>query len=147
MSIATTQQLKDYGFKAEQFGSPADFDVYLQDILTAAATWASPEVGSSVYSAAESAGSGTNWEAIGKAEKYKAIAELWRRRAAFIDGSATQAEGDPTPVLIARYEKSAKDYEDLARQQLARVSGDDPTSGSGVAIGHVQTGPFTEAEA
>jgi hypothetical protein len=150
MSIATKSDLTAYGFQAEQFGNPGDWSTasgYLETILADAAAWARPEVGATVYDAAETAGSGSNWQAIRQAEKYYAVAELWRRRAAFIDSAAAGSEGDETAGAIARYETSAERYHQMAVQALARVSGSDPSSGSGVAIGHVQTGPFPEAEA
>ncbi len=150
MSIATIADLTAYGFQKEQFGNPSDWSDasgYLDGILDDANAWARPAVGASVYDTAESAGSGTNWQAIRQAEKYYGVAELWRRRSAFIDSAAAGSEGDNTEAAIARYEATAERYHKMAVQALARVSGDDPSSGSGVAFGHVQTGPYTEAEA
>lgn len=149
MSIAQIADVTAYGFRDEQFGTPGDWSDsggYIDTILEDAKSWARPAVGSSVYDTAESAGSGSNWQAIRQAEKYFTVAELYRRRAAWVDSAAFSSENEAQTALIEQYEKSAKRYDDMAKQALARVSGGDPTSGSGLAVSHVETGPYADAD-
>lgn len=92
MPKATIQFLLDSGFRAEQFGMPADFVTassgYLARVLHDAESLVRANVGNLAYDTTP-ADSVQNLR-LRRAEECAARAELWTRRAAFIDGSSVQ---------------------------------------------------------
>lgn len=143
MAKATAQHLKDAGFRPEQFGTPADFDAYLAAILTDASTWVSDAVGDAVYAAATT---GVTLLRLKRAEICYTKAELWRRRAAFIDSNAQSGLEGGGGVYLERREFLAHAAEaDTCAQynvDLVNTGGDAPAVGSGVSMGYAETGPF-----
>lgn len=141
MPKATINDLKDFGFRAEQFGTPGDFETattgYLARLLADVEAFVSDQVGASAYTAA----SGITLVNIKNAEKYFAAAELYRRREAFKDSNVRIGNSEAAVVTInSRDLNTANEMETLAWDHLARVTG--VRFGSGVAIGAVETGPY-----
>lgn len=142
MGKAAAQDLIDAGFRAEQFGTPADFSAYLTAILGDASTWASAAVGTTTYANA----SGLAELNLKRAEIAFAKAELWRRRAAFIDGNAESALETANLAYLNRREylaqAAAADDEAQRYIDLVLAGGDATALGGGVAMGYAESGPF-----
>lgn len=119
MAKATTQDIEAIGFTATQFGDPADWsDVsgYLDALLTAAALEVREAIGASTY---DGAGSGSFTEhRIIEAEKYLVAAELWRRRAVFIERATVTGQRDSSVDEQTRCYKNAMAAEDAAWNYL-----------------------------
>lgn len=142
MGKAAAQNLTDAGFRAEQFGTPADFAAYVGAILADASTWASAAVGTTTYANA----TGLAELNLKRAEIAFAKAELWRRRAAFIDANAESSLETANVAYLNRreYLAHATAADDEAQRYIDLVlSGGDVTAlGGGVAMGYAETGPF-----
>jgi hypothetical protein len=151
MAKATIQDITDAGFRAEQFGTPADWTTsgtgYLARLLTQAQTWVKGMVGADPYAAAAS-GSIAELR-LRQAELCYAKAELWRRRAAFLDSNAFSAiEGNPSAARERESYLKQADSSDACAQfhiDLFNNDGDVAASGSGVALGSAETGPYATA--
>lgn len=143
MSKASAQDLIDAGFRAAQFGTPADFSVYLAPLLADATVWVTDAIGSATYAAAND---GIVALRIKRAEICYVKAELWRRRASFIDGNAQSALEGSAGMYLDRREYLAHATEADACAQfnvdLINNGGDTQAIGSGVAMGYAETGPF-----
>lgn len=144
MSKATPADVETLGFAKEQFGSPSDWNAaagYLQDILDDVALEVRDEVGATVYDAASS---GTlNFKRIKTAEAYFAAAELWRRRKQYLEAAGAGNYTEAVDAQMRNCADSAAAAEAKAREELALVT-TEPT-GSGVKVGYVETGPYSEA--
>lgn len=149
MPKVTIQDVTDAGFRAEQFGTPADWDTatlpavsYLDRIIADAATYVADRVGADAYAAA----AGAQALRLKRAELCWVKAELWRRRAAFLDSNAFSAlEGNPSASTERKsYEAQALSAEEcvLNNIDLFLSGGDSTALGSGAAMGHVESGPF-----
>ena len=145
MAKATIQDLQDFGFKAQQFGSPSDFAAagtgYLARVLNDVAVFVRDQVGAAAYDAQ---GAGTLAERHTRlAEKYFAAAELTTRRETFKDSDARLVGADGLEAPVSRSLNTAQRLDDIAWGYLARVV---PGAGAtgGVAVGHTQSGPFPE---
>jgi hypothetical protein len=94
MPKATIQYPLDHGFRAEQFGGPGDFETagtgYLARVLQDAEALVRTNIGNLEYDAVTDDQS-LAWLRLRRAEECAVRAELWSRRAAFIDGSSAQA--------------------------------------------------------
>ena len=147
MPKATIQNVIDAGFRTAQFGTPADWSVagsgYLARVLADAATTVEDRVGSAAYAAATS---GAQFLRLARAELCWTKAELWRRRAAFLDSNAfTAKEGNPSAAAErASYLKHAEAAEAcyLSNIDLFETGGDATALGSGASLGYVESGPF-----
>lgn len=110
MPKATIQYLLDAGFRKEQFGAPSDFDQestgYLARVLEGAESVIRSNVGSAAYDAVTDEES-VAWHRLRRAEECAARAELWSRRAAFIDGSSVQAMDKAAWQERKEYQRSA----------------------------------------
>lgn len=152
MPKATIQDVTDAGFRAEQFGTPADWPTagtgYVARVLADAATWVADRVGQDAYDAATS---GAQALRLKRAELCWTKAELWRRRAAFLDANAFRAlEGNPSAAAErTSYLKHAEEAETCALNNvdLFQSGGDSAALGSGAAVGYVETGPFARVRA
>lgn len=140
MPKAVIQDLKDFGFTAEQFGTPADFDAYLQAVIDTAAAHAKDRVGATVYDAATSGD--VTFGRLRAAETYYAAAELWRRRKQFFDAAAQAVNAESSERLIARYERNAGEAEGVADRAIALIGGETVTGA--LAVGRVETGLYSE---
>lgn len=141
----TIANLKDCGFRKEQFGRSADaagFDALLTEIVGEAGRWAEARIGASVYAAATT---GVTFDRLKLAEQYKASAELWRRRAAYIDGNATTGLEAAQYAERRQYFADAKSCDELADAWLAVAVSDNPADvpGSALAVGLTETGLFS----
>ncbi len=144
MSKAAPADVENLGFAKEQFGSPSDWNAaggYLQDILDDVALEVKDEVGATVYDAASS---GTlNFKRIKTAEAYFAAAELWRRRNQFFESAGAVSNSETDYLKQREFLSHATAAEAKAREELALVTAE-PTD-SGVKVGYVETGPYSEA--
>jgi hypothetical protein len=142
MGKAAAQDLINAGFRAEQFGMPADFSAYVTAIVTDASTWASAAVGTTTYANA----TGLPLLNLKRAEIAFTKAELWRRRAAFIDANAESAMETANTAYLNRreYLAQAAAADDEAQRYLDLVlsNGDATALGGGVAMGYAESGPF-----
>lgn len=148
MPKVTIQDVTDAGFRAEQFGTPADWATanagYVARVIADAATTVEARVGATAYAAAGSSGAG--FLRLKRAELCWVKAELWRRRAAFLDSNAfTAKEGNPSAAAErTSYLKHADAADDcyLHNIDLFTTEGDATALGSGASIGYVESGPY-----
>jgi hypothetical protein len=153
MPKATIQDVTDAGFRAEQFGTPADWATpatgYVARVLADAAVWVTDRVGATAYAAATAEAQPAQFLRLKRAELCAAKAELWRRRAAFLDANAFRAlEGNPSAAAErTSYLAHAQAAEEcmLNNLDLFLTGGDATALGSGASIGHVESGPFRTA--
>lgn len=149
MPKVTIQDVTDAGFRAEQFGTPADWSTatppalsYLARVIADAETFVSDRVGASAYAAA----TGAQALRLKRAELCWVKHELWGRRAAFLDANAFSAlEGNPSASAERKsYLEHANAAMDcvLNNLDLFQTEGDAAALGSGASIGYVETGPF-----
>lgn len=141
MPKAAISDVTDFGFRAEQFGSPADFMTattgYVARVLNDVALVVEDHVGAIAYAAA----TGVQLFNIKSAEKFLAAAELWRRREAFRDSNTRIGGGDAGIETIgSRFLESASKMEELALDHLAKASS--TTAVGGVSVGAVESGPY-----
>lgn len=150
MPKVTVQQVKDAGFRAEQFGTSgapsstvtgANFDAYLAPVLADAETWASDIVGTAGYAAA----TGAALLRIRNAELCFVKAVLWRRRMAFVDSNTQSGlDGQSSEYLNRReFEAHARDADACAERWMQQYLDGGPAIGdAGVRMGHATTGPY-----
>lgn len=152
MAKVTIQDVTDAGFRAEQFGTPSDFATqatgYIARIIVDAAIWVTAQVGSSVYAAATSGS--IDELRLKRAELCYVKAELWRRRAAFLDANAFSAlEGNPSASAErSSYLKHASEADNCAQFNVDVINngGDVSAAEGGISLGHAETGPFATGE-
>jgi hypothetical protein len=128
MSKATVAHVVSLGFVAEQFGTPADFSVYLQGPLDDVALRVRALVGASTYDAASSSGTDAQQLAfmrLKNAEMYLTAAELWRRIEIFERTRAVKGRGESGAETIgsrelenARQMEAQADYRKRRRYRL-----------------------------
>ena len=145
MAKVTIQDIKDAGFRAEQFGTPADWDVepggYLARLVSRAGIWASGRLGSAVY-AAQAAGT-PEYEYTRAAELCWVRGHLWNRRAGFIDSNAVSALDNLVHADRREFEAQAARAFECAEDNIAFAAGTAPDfSGSAVALAYAVSGPF-----
>jgi hypothetical protein len=152
---AVAQDLVDAGFREELFPGAVGFDSdYLPRVLTAAATWSEALVGEAAYASATKTAATAKlraaFESLRAAEIAQAGAELWKRRAAMVEGNAVNGLQDPGANRLSftdiadRFAAEARDHIERAAAWLG-VSIDDTTPGSAIAVGHVETGRYPAA--
>ena len=150
MPKATATQLRDEGWRVDQFGgalTPTEFTSYLTAVLSEAGAWAEHHIGSAAYSALP--GAGYVFNLVARAELCYSASILWRRRAAFFDAGIQQDLQSPAYTERREYLGHADQMMDCAHSALAdalRAIGL-PTDGlgadwSGMAVGSVETGPY-----
>ena len=147
MAKVAIQQIIDAGFSSAQFGTPADWDVpatgYLARLIDDAAVWVAAKVGQPAYDAAVS---GVALLRLTRAELCAAKAELWRRRAAFLDANAQSAlDGANGEYLNRREYLSHANHADACAQFWVdefTSQGQAALEGSAVSLGHVVSGPY-----
>ena len=100
MAKVEPQQLQDAGFREAQFGTPDDFTAYLNNVIADAEALVRLNVGRAAYDAVTDAAS-VDYTRLSNAVRCAAKAELWMRRAAFIDSNAVQGM-DNTAYLNRR---------------------------------------------
>jgi hypothetical protein len=150
MPKVTIQDVTDAGFKPAQFGTPTDWATvetgYVARLIAEAATMVGDRVGATAYAAATAADQPAQFQRLRRAELCYVSAELWRRRAAFLDANAFSAlEGNPSASTERKsYLQHAQEAEAclLSNIDLFQSGGDSAALGSGARIGVVETGPF-----
>lgn len=149
MPKATVQQLIDAGFRSEQFGTPDDFaaaDGYLARVIAEASGIVRLNVGGGLYDDTLDQ-QAASWLRLQRAELCAAKAELWTRRAAFIDSNASQGL-DPAAAHLNRreYLLHAKDAQACAAYWIdvflsgGEGPGEAPVTDSAGSV--VVSGPF-----
>lgn len=141
MAKAVIQDVVDIGFRAEQFGTPADFAApggYVERVLDDAATWAEGEVGAAAYAAATGLGA----LRLKKAELCFVRAELWSRRAGFIDSNSQQALENGAYLNRREYEEQAAKARECMAYWIEEFLTDGRADevGSALTAGVVETG-------
>lgn len=150
MSRATTSDVINIGFRAEQFGSAPDFATpggMVDTILTDIAIDVRAEVGADKYAAASPVGTDEQqltFTRIRRAETYLAAAELCRRLAQFERQRAvlSGAQTDSKSPTAASLREQAQMYEDMSWQQLAYITG--RSHDGALATGIVQSGALPD---
>lgn len=143
---ATIQDITDAGFRAEQFGTPADFDTpetgYIARILARASVWASSVFGAG-YAAITATTDPATFERLRSAELCWARSELWKRRAAFIDSNAVSALENLSHSDRREFEQQAARAWECAQDAMAEAIGDpNRERGTAAVLTHVETGAF-----
>lgn len=139
MPKATPSQISRLGFAPAQFGAPDDWLAaggYVAEILDSVAEFVRDEVGGTAYDGA----AGLLLQRITEAEKAFCAAELWRRRAAFLDASANLGNSDSAFLAVREYYSNADREEQRALALLAKAAGRALTGG--MAVGVVVSGRF-----
>lgn len=143
---ATIQDITDAGFRQEQFGTPDERESdswegeggYLDRLLARASAWAIARFGAGyVDVAAYSA----TFEQLRSAELCWVSAQLWKRRAGFIDSNAATSRDDMSYLNRREYEAQAERAMECAESHMCLALGD-RTQGSTVVMTHVVSGPF-----
>lgn len=146
MSKATVAQVINHGFSATMFGDPADFATettgYVALLLNEATIEVRTAVGTTVYDSADAGG--IEELRIIEAELYLTAARLWRRRATFLAADLnTSRVDDDAPDAQAQALKNAQTAEDQAWKAISKLTSGTTETG-GLAVGLVQSGPFSE---
>lgn len=145
MAKVEPQQLMDAGFREEQFGTPANFTVYLQDVIDDAAAVVRMNVGRAAYDAVTD-DSSADYIRLRNAERCAAKAELWMRRAAFVDSNAAQGMDNTAYLNRREYLNHASNAQACAAQWIDKflMGGDGirDEPATDMAGGVVVTGQF-----
>ena len=148
MPKAIIQNLKDEGFRAEQFGAETgfDFDAFLTTLTAEAGRWAESKVGATLYAA--TVADSFAFDCLVRAETCHAAARLWKRRAGFVDSNAQLGRESPLYLERREYLAHAAAAMDCANGALAdalrdlgldaSVLGDVPA----MASGYIETGRY-----
>jgi hypothetical protein len=149
MPKATIQNVKDEGFRTEQFGGiGATFDAYLTPIVDEAGRWTEASLGASLYAAQTNPSRA--FDLLKRAEVCYASATLWKRRAAFIDSGATHNMQAPQYLERREYLAHAQAAMDCATSSLSQVMGLLGVSTGALdgvpafATGYIETGRFPQ---
>ncbi|WP_115513051.1 MULTISPECIES: hypothetical protein [Xanthomonas] len=134
----TIQDIIDAGFRAEQFGTPLgdeaaswnQADGYVDRLLTRVERWARGRLGVQ-YDAIEVIT--PQGEALRSAELCWAKAQLWNRRAGFVDSNAATSLDNMAYLNRREYEAQAERAAACAESFMQQVI--DPTEPVGIAIG------------
>lgn len=147
MAQATVQQLRNEGWRVEQFGGALDatqFDAYLGELITEAGRWADHWIaGISLPPNSYAA------DCVRQAELAWCGARLWKRRAAFFDSSAQRELDSPAEAERRAYLEHAQAAMTCAQAALSDALDalGLPTEGlgadwAGMATGIVESGPY-----
>lgn len=143
---ASIQDITDAGFRAAQFGTPADWeaepDGYLDRLLARAEVW-SRGAFTGNYDATTQVAHPTAFERLRSAELCWCSAQLWKRRAAFIDANAVSSLENLAYRDREEFEKQAERAWQCALDKMAEANGDIAT-GTGAALVGAETGPWPQ---
>lgn len=139
------QDIIDAGFRAEQFGTPVDWATadtgYLARLIGRASLWAQGRMGAEAYSAVSAAT--PLFERVRAAELCWVSAQLWKRRAGFIDSNAVSAMENLAYLDRREFEAQATRAFECAEENIALAAGGETAfAGTGAALVGVETGPF-----
>jgi len=143
---ATIQDITDAGFRQEQFGTPDERENdswageggYLARVLVRASAWAAGRFGAGY---ADVVAPSALFEHLRSAELCWVSAQLWKRRAGFIDSNAATSRDDMSYLNRREYEAQAERAMECAESYICLALGD-RTPGSAVVMTHVVSGPF-----
>ncbi len=123
MSKVTPQNMKDLQFVDEQFGTPADFDVFLQGVIDSQESLLTGRVGTTVFNSTDPVIAGQ----VKAASISMVAAELLQRRINRLSGNIDADTG----ALIRTLHTARKEYLADAEEKIARVvtCGSAPDSG------------------
>lgn len=141
VAIITPLDLTDAGFRAPQFGTPADWAEpggYLERLITRAEQWARSELGAT-YDAIQPDTPAR--ERLRAAELCWASAELWNRRARFIDSNAASSLEGLAYLDRREFESQSDRAMECARNAIGAITGGGAW-GTAVAVSVIETGPF-----
>jgi hypothetical protein len=151
MPKATITDITNAGFRAEQFGSPADWLTastgYVAVELARAGRWVEARIGATAYAAATA---GTYlFDLLVQAETHKVASVFWRRRASYTDGNVLVGLQEGQYMERREYLKHAEDAEAAAEQALSdaivEAGGTATLPGTGASFGHIETGRYPVA--
>lgn len=146
---ATILDITDAGFRQAQFGTPddrendswAEPDGYLDRLLARASAWAIGRFGARYVDVVVPM---PEFEQLRSAELCWVSAQLWKRRAGFVDSNAVASRDDMNYLNRREYEAQADRAMECAEAHMCLALGD-RTQGSAVAMTHVVSGPFLTA--
>lgn len=148
MGKVTVAQIIDDGFRAEQFGTPADFVTaesgYLARLIADAVLWVQRKIAPAVYTAAAD----SQLYAIRMAELCYCRSQLWKRRAAFLDSNAFSNTQSGAAPERKQYLDQSNDAWQCALDWLATAEAggaDDAFSGVGAVLVSAESGPYGDA--
>lgn len=137
------QDIDDAGFRAEQFGvapgGSAGWTEYVDRLLVRTENWARGEFGGG-YDAVPS--DSPQHERLLAAELCWASAQLWNRRAAFIDSNAASSLERMAYLDRREFEDQAKRAMECATQNMALAIDPTAPAGTGGSLVHTVTGPW-----
>lgn len=141
----TQQDIEDAGFRPAQFGTPDDWETadtgYIARLLKRAEVWARGRFGEAAYAAlvAET----VVYERVRSAELCWVSAQLWKRRAGFIDSNAASSMESLAYLDRREFEAQATRSFECADENMAlAIGGEDASPGYGAGLTGVETGPF-----
>lgn len=145
---ATTNDLKDEGFIAVQFGglSDSDFAAYLGKVLQSASLWVEQKCTAAAYASADS--STYAGDCAQKAEVGYASAVLFRRRIVFYESNAVSGNNKDEAMVLAEMRKHAdarlQDANYWLGEAMRALGIDESTlyDGTAVTSGFVETGRY-----
>ncbi len=129
---ASPQDIKDLGFVTEEFGSPPDFDAYIQAVLDEQQALLSDRVGAAAMSISSLA------THIKRAEKCLTAAELLQRRINRLSGNVDT----DTAALISQLGKSRQNYLDEAEKIIPKLVTGSVSDGADAAFGFNESSHF-----
>lgn len=139
----TIQQVDDAGFRAAQFGTPADWATaengYVARVIAEAEGWTRGRVGDDAYDTA----TGFVQDRLTAAEFAKVACLLWRRRAAFIDSNAASSLDRLAHSDRRQYNEMADAACDRADAYITEALAGEPDNWGGAAVlAGAESGPF-----
>jgi hypothetical protein len=111
MSVVVPQDLKDLGFIAEGFGTPVDFETFLQNVIDEQEALLSDRIGADTFADTTVANQ------VKQAAKYLSAAELIQRR---INRLTLNLDAD-TAGVMSQLRRSKLDYLDLADPVITKL--------------------------
>lgn len=151
MAYATTADINDDGWRADQFGGAvADWPAYVGRVIDDAAAWAGAKMGGAYVGL-----SGYALTCVRSAERAYVGAVLSRRRAVFFDSSASAELSKSAAAERRQYADDAGRLMELAHAHLREamtelgVATEALNDAPAFAVGHIETGtfPLTSTEA
>lgn len=149
MSKAAITDIVNAGFRAEQFGNPADWATattgYVAVELARAGRWAEARLGAAAYAAAV-AGQYV-FDLLVLAETHRTASALWRRRASFCDANISVGLQESQYMERREYLAHAAEADAAAEQAISDAivenGGSVELPGTGISVGHVEVGAFS----
>jgi hypothetical protein len=129
---ASPSSIKDLGFIAEEFGTPPDFDAFLQAVLDEQEALLSDRVGTATVANSLLA------THVVRAEKCLTAAELLQRR---INRLASSIDAD-TASVMSTLKKARQDYLDESERIILKLAAGSVTDGADFASGVCVTSHF-----